>query len=207
MIMRLLAVAVLVLAGCADTPNGGGTPAPTTASETTGEPSPEPTTPETTQTKQNKPSISIATAPVGGAPDSIDVEQCASVSWLGDEIPAGATIRLGEPQLSPRGIFRLDQSICSGRRACPGVVWDSDNQPPCSVGARQIKNVDRSVSVVIPAFATCESAEDCADLRARAKEKGTQVTFTAVKRETPTTEPTSNGTPTDDPSNGTPSNG
>lgn len=169
--MSRTAVAVVVFAallvGCADTPSGTPTPGPTTET-TTGEPSPEPTTAEPTRPTQRKPSISLATAPVGGAPPSNDVEQCTDVSWLGDEIPAGTTIKLGSPRLSPRNIFRLDQSICSGQRACPGLVWTSENQPSCTVGARQIKNIDSSVSVIIPAKVTCETSKDCVDLRARA---------------------------------------
>lgn len=183
-----VAVVALLLGGCDDTPSVVDTPSPAPTTST-GEPSPEPTTSETTQPTLRKPSISIATAPVGGAPESNDVEQCASVSWLGDEIPDGTTITLGSPRLSPRNIFRLDQSICSGQRACPGLVWTSEDQPSCSVGARQIKNVDSSVSVIIPADVTCETAKDCADLRDRAREKGTQVAFVALQRETPTTEP------------------
>jgi hypothetical protein len=194
-LVALAAFAVLVV-GCEDTPSSGGTTTqtPTTSETTTGEPPPEPTTPETTQTKQKKPSLPIATAPVGGAPDSDGVEQCASVGWLGTDLPDGTTVKLGSPRLEPDDVFELDQSICSGQRACPDVIWNQDNQDSCFVGARQIANRNASVSVIVPAVATCASEKDCEDLKAGLK--GSQVAFSARVRETPTTEPT----PTDEPS-------
>jgi hypothetical protein len=199
MITRLLAVAVLVLAGCADTPDGGGTPAPTTASETTGEPSPEPTTPETTGTQQNKPSISIANAPIGGAPIDAGVRQCASVAWLAGEFPDGTTIELGSPALNPEGIFELDQTACPAeRRSCADVVWTSDALYSCFVGARQIAKGNRNVQLVIPAKITCATEEDCTNLERELENNGSQVYFVTGELETPSTE-----TPaTETPSNG-----
>jgi hypothetical protein len=209
MITRILgvaAVAALVLAGCADTPNGNGTPSPvpTTASETTGEPSPEPTTPETTGTEIDKPSISIANAPIGGAPDDAGVRQCASVAWLAGEFPDGTTIELGSPGLDPEGIFELDQTACSDdRRSCANVAWTSDSLYSCFVGARQVANGSRNVRLIIPAKITCATEEDCTNLDREIEDKGSQVYFVTGKLETPTTE-----TPaTETPSNGTPSNG
>lgn len=187
MITRLLAVAVLVLAGCADTPNGGGTPAPTTASETTGEPSPEPTTPETTGTQQKKPSISIATAPIGGGTDKDGVEHCAQVNWLGRKpLPEGTRLKLGRLSLEPAGVFKLDQSACPGDlRSCANLEWQGENPETCYVGARQVANGTGDVRLIIEVEATCETQKDCDSL---AEEDDDKVVFEPDPLETPPTE-------------------
>jgi hypothetical protein len=194
-LLAMAAVAALVLAGCADTPNGGGTPAPTTASETTGEPSPEPTTPETTQTSQKKPSISIATAPIGGDTEEDGVEHCAQVDWLGRKpLPDGASLRLGSPSLEPTGVFELDQSACpSERRSCTNLEWRGENPDTCYVGARQVANGTGEVRLIMPVEATCESQKDCDSL---AEETNDKVVFRPDIIETPSTEsPTTETTP------------
>ena len=207
-----LAVALfaVLVAGCADTPNGGDTPSPgpTTASETTGEPSPEPTDPETTQTEVDKPSISIANAPIGGDVEEDGVEQCAEVNWLGKTpIPAGTTISLDAPRLRPGGVFEFYHGSCPGDvRACADVKWQSGDFKPCYVGVRQVANSTEVVDLVIGVEAVCETEKDCQSL---AKGFGTtQIDFDPIPLETPTSETPTNGTPSNGtPTNGTPSNG
>ncbi|MEU4602219.1 hypothetical protein AB0F43_04480 [Kribbella sp. NPDC023972] len=204
MLRRLVTVVAIaaLLAGCDDTPDGGGTPslAPTTASETTGEPSPEPTTQETTQTEVDKPSISIANAPIGGDVEEDGVEQCAEVNWLGKSpIPDGTTISLGPAELSRSGVFEFYQGACPGDvRACTDVKWHSGDFKPCYVGVRQVAHSTESVSLVIPVEATCETEADCQNL---AKGFGdSQIDFDPIPLETPTTEPPTE--PTETPSDG-----
>lgn len=190
MITRLLAVAafgVLMLTGCADTPNGGETPA--TASESTGEPSPEPTDPESTQTEVDKPSISIANAPIGGNVEEDGVEQCAEVNWLGkNPIPGGTTISLGAAGLSPGGVFEFYQGACPGDvRNCADVKWQSGDFKPCFAGVRQVANSTESVDLVIPMTATCETDQDCESLVEGFGDS--QIDFDPIPLEKPTTEP------------------
>ena len=181
----------VLLVGCADTP--APTPEPTVSETTTGEPPPEPTTPETTGTKQPKPSIEIASAPIGGNVDSDGIERCAEVNWLGQNpIPDGTVIHLGRPRLDPEGIFEFDQSACPGdARACADVRWQANSFKPCFVGAKQVANGTDDVTLVIPMSATCETEEDCQSLVAGF---GTsQIRFQPDVLETPTSETPSNG--------------
>ena len=189
-----VALFAVLVAGCADTPNGDGTPSPApTTSETTGEPSPEPTTPETTQTQQTKPSIKIANAPIGGNVEEDGVEQCAEVNWLGkNPIPDGTTISLGAAGLAPEGVFEFYQGSCPGDvRTCADVQWQSDDFKPCYVGARQVANGTEDVSLVIPMEATCETDEDCQSLVEGFGKS--QIRFRPDVLETPTSETPSNG--------------
>lgn len=186
-------------------PAGGGTlpPDTTATSEPTGEPAPEPTDPESTQTKQRKPAISIATAPVGGGPDDDGVEQCASVSWLAGDLPDGTTVTLGSITFEPAGIFELDQNACpDSREDCTGVVWKPGATDTCFVGARQVKNGDEDVTVIINASATCATEQDCQDLEKAAKEKGSDVHLSPGELPTTTSETPTTETPTTETSTG-----
>ncbi|WP_344154266.1 hypothetical protein [Kribbella yunnanensis] len=197
------AVAILMLvAGCDDTSAGDGPPGGTSPPETTApteEPKPEPTDPESTQTTQNKPAISLATAPVGGAPDEAGISQCASVAWLAGEVPDGTVVTFGEVHLEPSNIFKLDQEACADdRRQCPGLVISSNRQfEPCYVGARQVANGNEDPNVVIEAEVTCNTEEDCRKVQKEAKKRGTQVEF--ITGELPTLEPTETVEPTETP--------
>ncbi|MFI7062609.1 hypothetical protein ACIBL3_16625 [Kribbella sp. NPDC050124] len=192
-----VAVVALLIGGCADTPNGGGTPSP--APETTGEPSYEPTTPETTQPTRRQPAISIATAPIGGGTDNDGVEHCAQVNWLGrNPLPEGTKLKLGAAALEPTGVFELDQSACpSDRQSCANLEWQTSNLDTCYVGARQIANGTGEVRLIIPIEATCATQDDCDHLVEDDQDK---VVFEPDTLETPTD-------PTTGPSTGTPSGG
>src|SRR5690242_2348821 len=122
-VMASAVAIVMLVAGCSDTSAGSDPPGGTTPpqeSVTSGEPAPEPTDPESTQTKQNRPAISLATAPVGGNADEAGIEQCASVAWLAGDLPDGTVVTFGAVHLEPDNIFELDQQACPGdRRQCP----------------------------------------------------------------------------------------
>jgi len=177
----VVVVTAIVLAGCSGTSDeGGNTPTEdsTSSSQQTGEPAPEPTDPESTQSQQEKPSIKLAQLPVGGSADG----NCNPVNWLGNDIPAGTTITVGSPTFDPLKIFEVDQSACPGdTRACEGLEWTSDSQEPCSVGFRQVAN-EGTVTLVIPASVTCASQADCDAVK---KKEGSQIELTAVPSETP----------------------
>ncbi|WP_238176196.1 hypothetical protein [Kribbella albertanoniae] len=197
-------VAILMLVvGCSDTTtsgNGGSTTPPETTETTTGEPNPEPTTTETTQTKQNKPAISLATAPVGGAPDEVGIEQCASVAWLAGDLPDGTVVTFGAVHLEPDNIFELYQQACQGdRRQCPGLTVRANTEPvSCYVGAKQVANGTEDPNVVIEAEVSCDTEEDCRKVQQEAKKRGTQVEFITGELPTETVEPTETPeTPTD----------
>ncbi|MET7281583.1 hypothetical protein ABZS29_25330 [Kribbella sp. NPDC005582] len=145
---------------------------------TSDEPAPEPTDPESTQTKQNQPAISLATAPIGGNPDEAGVKQCTAVAWLAGQIPEGTTVTLGTVTLEPDNVFKLNQQVCSSDRPqCTGVVWKPDSTETCYVGAEQVAAGDKDVQVVIAADVRCATEQDCRDVRAAAEKQGTQVFF------------------------------
>ncbi|MEV0288807.1 MULTISPECIES: hypothetical protein [unclassified Kribbella] len=193
-----VAVVALLAGGCDDTPSGevSPSPAPTTS---TGEPSFDPTTPETTQPTRRQPAISIATAPIGGgSPREDGVKHCADVNWLGrNPLPAGTTLKLGTPTLDPTGVFELDQSACDGdeQPPCANVEWKTDRLSTCYVGARQVANSTRNVRLIIPIEATCETQDYCNSL---VDDDQDRVEFEPRVLETPTTDPTTEP-PTDPP--------
>ena len=182
--MRGLTVAVTIaavlLTGCSDTSSDGGTTTTEVTSENTGEPAPEPTDPESTQTQQKQPTISIVSAPIGGNVQTDDLQRCAEVNWLGrNPIPDGTTIKLGSPSLDPDGVFEFYQAACSGDlRSCADVEWQSENFKPCYVGVRQIANAEEGIDridLVISVDATCATQDDCDSLAAGKGE--TQIRF------------------------------
>ncbi|NIK60977.1 hypothetical protein [Kribbella shirazensis] len=200
-----VSVVIFAVAGCADTSGGGGgggTSPPIPPTTGTDEPPTEPTTTETTQTRQDKPSLEIASLPVGGVPD--EGANCNPVSWLAGDIPEGVTITLGRPRFKPTGIFAVDQSGCPGdARACPGLEWTAEEARQCWVGFRQVAD-EGSVTLVIPAIATCETRQQCNGLKGLG---GSQIDLTARRRETPETPPdtppeTPPETPVETPSGG-----
>jgi hypothetical protein len=185
---RMLAIGTLaLLTACGGGAGGAGeTPAtaPATSSEEpTTEPSLEPTGPESPQPTQQKPTIEIANAPIGGD-DGSGPRGCASVNWLGSKpIPDGVAIKLGSIHLDPEGIFELDQGSCPGDvRSCAGLEWRGDNPPGCSVGARQVAAVDPNeyveVRIILAVTVTCERQADCDSLAAEpANSDGSSVFF------------------------------
>jgi hypothetical protein len=203
-----VAVLILAVAGCSDTSGdagGGGTSPPIPTTTGTEEPPTEPTTTETTQTRQDKPSLEIASLPVGGVPD--EGSNCNPVNWLAGDIPEGVTIKLGTPRFKPTGIFEVDQSGCPGdARTCRGLEWTATDADQCWVGFRQVAD-EGSVSLIIPATATCETRKLCDSLKGLA---GSQIGLTAQTRETPETPTETSETPpetTSEPPPETPSGG
>ncbi|WP_327633373.1 hypothetical protein OHB24_25595 [Kribbella sp. NBC_00482] len=170
----MVSVTALLVAGCSDTSGDEGTSPPdtTTTSESTSEPAPEPTGAESTQPRENKPSVEIATLPIGpGAeanqPDD-QAKQCVGVSLTGLELPQGATVTYREPTLSQDGKdFEIDQSACGGQSpGCSGHQIRAGDTPACFAGVRQVTNAEgHHATLIIAADATCATAEDCKALK------------------------------------------
>lgn len=177
-----VSVLILLVVGCADT-SGGGDPAASEATVTsvdTGEPVPEPTGTESTQAQQNKPSIEIASLPIGGVPD--EGSTCNPISWLAGDIPDGVTIKLGTPTFDPAGVFDVDPAGCpADAQSCDGLEWTAQNLPQCWVGFKQTAS-EGTVSLVVPATATCATVAQCSKL---ASLGGSQITLTAQPTQTP----------------------
>jgi hypothetical protein len=171
---------LVLLIGCTDTNNSGEDPA--TLVPTQGppgqptEPPVEPTEPETTQAPQQKPSIEIASAPIGGNVETNGDKQCAEVNWLGrNPIPDGTSIKVGAPQLEPGGVFELDQSGCADNlRPCTDVVWQASSFKACHVGVHQIATGDE-VQLIMSVSATCATEADCQSLAGDVP--GSQISF------------------------------
>jgi hypothetical protein len=143
------------------------------------EPSAEPTGPETVQPTQQKPSIEIASAPIGGNVETTQQGyQCAEVNWLGrNPIPAGTTIQVGSPHLEPGGVFELDQTGCGDKSPPCGadLVWQSNTFKPCFVGVRQVAP-GNAVQLILSASAECATEADCESLQGQVP--GSQISFT-----------------------------
>jgi hypothetical protein len=184
----LAAFALLpLLIGCAgndsaDDPITIEPPDSTSASTEAGqpsEPSAEPTEPESAQPTRQKPSIEIASAPIGGNVEPTqEGYQCAEVNWLGrNPIPAGTTINLGSPHLEPGGVFELDQSGCGDKSppCAPDIVWQSSGFKPCYVGVKQLAAGDET-SLILSVSAECATEADCQSLQGDVP--GSQISFT-----------------------------
>jgi hypothetical protein len=179
-------VFLALLVGCGGSGSAGdsGSSAePSSSTEQTSEPPAEPTGPETTQPTQDRPTIRIVSAPIGGNVSADSATRCAEVNWLGNSpIPAGTTIALDAIRLDPGGVFELDQTGCTADlRPCTGVRWQSDNVSACHVGVRQIANAEDSVRLLISATATCRRQSDCESLVEGAG--GSQISFTPSPEE------------------------
>ncbi|MEV6417739.1 hypothetical protein [Kribbella sp. NPDC051718] len=178
---RVLATFCLLplLIGCGGNDSSGDPITIDTDSPAASEPPTEPTGPETSQPSQQKPSIEIASAPIGGNVETIqDGYQCAEVNWLGrNPIPDGTTIQVGSPHLEPGGVFELDQTGC-GDKSPPcttDLVWQSNTFKPCFVGVRQVGN-GNAVQLILSASAECATEADCESLQGQVP--GSQISFT-----------------------------
>jgi hypothetical protein len=143
------------------------------------EPPTEATGPETSQPAQQKPSIEIASAPIGGNVENTQNGfQCAEVNWLGrNPIPDGTTIQVGSPHLEPGGVFELDQTGC-GDKSPPcstDLVWQASSFKPCYVGVKQL-TTGSVVQLILSAAAECETEADCQSLQGQVP--GSQISFT-----------------------------
>ncbi|HWD79787.1 MAG TPA: hypothetical protein VG497_12925 [Kribbella sp.] len=179
-----VSVLILLVQGCSDTSGGdsSGTAPPTAAvtPDDTSEPVPEPTGVEPTQTRKGEPSIEIASLPIGGVPE--DGSTCNPISWLAGEIPNGVTIKLGTPTFDPPGVFAVDQAGCpASSQSCEGLLWTAQDLPQCWVGFKQV-GTQGTVTLVVPAVATCQTERQCATLTSLG---GSQITLTAQQPETP----------------------
>ncbi|MFF0270340.1 hypothetical protein [Kribbella sp. NPDC004536] len=178
-----VSVLMLLVPGCSGTPADSGTAPPTLVAtpDDTSEPVPEPTGAEPTQSQQSKPSIEIASLPIGGIPE--DGSSCNPISWLAGDIPNGVTIKLGTPGFDPTGIFEADQTGCpADALPCDGLLWTAQNLPQCWVGFKQV-GTEGTVTLVIPATATCDTESQCDKLKSLG---GSQITLTAQATATPT---------------------
>ncbi|QNE21699.1 hypothetical protein F1D05_31990 [Kribbella qitaiheensis] len=186
---RALATGLLaVLAGCGGPTAGPGTPDDSAPTGTFAEPSIEPTDPESSQQVQPKPSIELASAPIGGNVVENGIYRCAEVNWLGrSPIPAGTTIVTGSPHVEPGGVFEIDQRGCpADARPCPEVQWVTGDFQPCFVGARQVAAGTDDIALIMPIRATCNTGADCKSLAG--DQPGSQIAFSPG--DLPTTSPT-----------------
>lgn len=170
---------LLLLIGCGGNDSSDDPITIDTDSPAASEPPTEPTGPETSQPSQQKPSIEIASAPIGGNVESTENGyQCAEVNWLGrNPIPDGTTIQVGSPHLEPGGVFELDQTGCGDKSPPCGtdLVWQSNTFKPCFVGVRQIGS-GNAVQLILSASAECATEADCASLQGQVP--GSQISFT-----------------------------
>lgn len=134
-------VAVLLLGGCAgggqgggsaDPGDGGATPVPGD-SETFDSPSPEPTTPDSSDSSSSKndPAISVARLPIGGdsQDDATDPRlQCAHVTWIASrdgQIPRGTGVEITGISFDPAAFEAVGQGCGSERPSCLQYVFRS----------------------------------------------------------------------------------
>ena len=200
---RALTIALLLVAVTACTNKTSNGPESLTTTATTTAPPIETATGETTQSPQQKPSITIANAPIGGSTNFYtddDRDQCADVNWLGKPIPAGTVIRTGAQSLDPANVFSFQQNACGpDRRPCTNVEWRADDLRTCYVGVRQ-ENNGEPVTLYLEAVAECKTQADCNSLVG--DQRGSSITFGPIELSettTTTTTPTTTSPTTTTP--------
>lgn len=152
------------------------------ASEGSGLESPQPS-------QDDGPSITVASLPVGGVgtPDPANPDQqCGSVNWLLDTLPAGVVVELGAVSLNPSGVFQLGGSGCGADQSqCgAGLRW-TEGSSGCSVPVTQLRaDADATVTIEVAGRIRCPDRQTCDGLAKQlSRHPGSQAVLTAVPHE------------------------
>jgi hypothetical protein len=157
----------------------------------------EPSGPEVPASRApSKPSISLASVPIGGqSQNDGEPQQCVEVSYLGNvDIPEGVEISVTGASFKPR-VFETGGDACSGEAPLcldGGVTYTADSTGPCLipirfVGTESVDNARLSVSGRVKC--PVGQAEKCRDLAAQLRED--RQTISGLYADAPeTTEPT-----------------
>jgi hypothetical protein len=196
---------VLALAGCGggssgDDAAGDPTDATTTgttvdpgSTETTGEPSVEPTGPEQPQDPQVKPAIRNAKLPVGGQVEFDEQgKACFAPGWNGGELPSGVEIRIARYELTDTSVVRFGSGSCPDGPLCQEGSAFGGGANSCYLVLLQVAPGDTVLNIY--GDLTCGSLDDCAEVVAEGK-RGGGLTITVPEPETPEPTPSPEETP------------
>jgi hypothetical protein len=102
---------------------------------TTDSPAMEGTGPETPGAKVDGNSVDLPGLPVGGGTGgNTQVNQCVTVSWIGDPIPGGVSVVVKDIQVDPKDAFRISGSKCGDFDGCAKSSFSFTTSPgKCSV--------------------------------------------------------------------------
>jgi hypothetical protein len=166
---------LLCLVGCSDgngsgTDDAGGeqtggdsTSAPV-ATETTGEPSIEPTEPEQPQQPQSKPAIKNAKLPVGGQVEFDDQgRSCFAPGWNGGELPSGVQIKVLRYELTDTSVVRFGSGSCPDGPACAEGSEFGSGASSCYLVLEKVGPGDTVLNLF--GDVTCESEALCSKVQ------------------------------------------
>ncbi|HEV2778959.1 MAG TPA: hypothetical protein VGX25_06105 [Actinophytocola sp.] len=162
----LVAVAAVLLTACGTQAEESSEPTapPVESTESTVDPSVEPTDqPEKPQQPGGgAPSIPVPTLPIGGsADDDSQVDQCVIANWLGDsEVPEKVSILVKTIDIKPPGVFDKTGSGCGGTTSCSGGFAFTSSRTKCSVAVRAKAEHGRSARLVFTGALRCPAGQD-----------------------------------------------
>jgi hypothetical protein len=162
----MLVALVLLSAGCNDPiVDGAGesaTPAPPVV-EGTGPEQPAPPA-------NDQPAIQLAKLPVGsngkGSSRSQEIEQCVGVSWLGQPIPGGVSVRVTDIGFSSASAFSTDSDLDCPGRSCHSFTFDSRHDTAddfCSVAVRA-EEAAVSADLIVKGSMRCRTGRQTCDV-------------------------------------------
>jgi len=127
----LTAAMALPLVACDSQPSADPPPEVTT----TDSPEMEGTGPETPGAEVDGNSVDLPGLPVGGGTGgNTQVNQCVTVSWIGDPIPEGISVVVKDIQVDPTDAFRISGSSCGDFDGCAESSFAFTAEPDkCSV--------------------------------------------------------------------------
>ncbi|MBB5833706.1 hypothetical protein [Kribbella italica] len=170
----MVLLVALCLAGCSagndeaggDEPAGGTTTTTTAPAETesTDEPSVEPTEPEKPQTEQNKPAIKNAKLPVGGQVEFDDEgKACFAPAWGSGELPSGVEILAVKYELTDTSVVKFGAGTCPEGPPCVEGTQFGSGAESCYL---QLEKAGTGQTVLnIYGDVTCTSEDDCAKVQ------------------------------------------
>ncbi|WP_143465406.1 hypothetical protein [Kribbella sp. ALI-6-A] len=166
---------VLCLVGCSDgsgssaddagseQPPGDSTSAPV-ASETTDEPSVEPTEAEQPQPPQSKPAIKNAKLPVGGQVEfDAKGRSCFAPGWNGGELPSGVQIKVLRYELTDTSVVRFGSGSCPDGPACVEGSAFGSGATSCYLVLEKVGPGDSVLNLF--GDVTCESEALCSKVQ------------------------------------------
>lgn len=138
-----------------------------TATSNGTEPSAEPTGLESAGPSGSKVSVSTATLPIGGGPNTfLEEPACVTVNYKG-ALSGGMTVAVTAVEFSPSGVF-VHSGGCGGDPDCaPPFAFTSDG-PPCSVNLHAVakKMATTTMNLKGTPYCTAAAKSSCTNLSA-----------------------------------------
>jgi hypothetical protein len=150
---------------------GGDSTSAPVATETTGEPSIEPTEPEQPQQPQSKPAIKNAKLPVGGQVEfDAKGRSCFAPGWNGGELPSGVQIKVLRYELTNTSVVRFGSGSCPDGPACVEGSAFGSGASSCYLVLEKVGPGDSVLNLF--GDVTCESEALCSKVQSEYLQAG-----------------------------------